>query len=52
MVFSLSLSLFLFEGGAIVVGQESIVYHDGSNYVAVAPPIIKVFKGTQINLFL
>lgn len=29
-------------GGAIVVGQESIVYHDGSSYVAVAPPIIKV----------
>lgn len=29
-------------GGAIVIGQESIVYHDGSTYVAVAPPIIKV----------
>lgn len=29
-------------GGAIVIGQESIVYHDGSGYVAVAPPIIKV----------
>lgn len=28
-------------GGAIVIGQESIVYHDGMNYVAVAPPIIK-----------
>lgn len=28
-------------GGAIVIGQESIVYHDGSSYVAVAPPIIK-----------
>lgn len=28
-------------GGAIVIGQESIVYHDGTNYVAVAPPIIK-----------
>lgn len=28
-------------GGAIVIGQESIVYHDGINYVAVAPPIIK-----------
>uniref|UniRef100_U5EVD6 DNA damage-binding protein 1 n=1 Tax=Corethrella appendiculata TaxID=1370023 RepID=U5EVD6_9DIPT len=28
-------------GGAIVIGQESIVYHDGSNYVAVAPAIIK-----------
>lgn len=29
-------------GGAIVIGQESIVYHDGNSYVAVAPPIIKV----------
>lgn len=28
-------------GGAIVIGQESVVYHDGDNYVAVAPPIIK-----------
>lgn len=28
-------------GGAIVIGQESIVYHDGNSYVAVAPPIIK-----------
>lgn len=33
-------------GGAIVIGQESIVYHDGQSYVAVAPPIIKV-----INVF-
>lgn len=28
-------------GGAIVIGQESIVYHNGSEYVATAPPIIK-----------
>ncbi|KAL7024575.1 hypothetical protein ACKWTF_013111 [Chironomus riparius] len=28
-------------GGAIVIGQESIVYHDGTNYVASAPAIIK-----------
>lgn len=28
-------------GGAIVIGQESIVYHDGCSYAAVAPPIIK-----------
>lgn len=28
-------------GGAIVIGQESIVYHDGSQYTASAPPIIK-----------
>lgn len=28
-------------GGAIVIGQESIVYHDGITYMAVAPPIIK-----------
>ncbi|XP_034833854.1 DNA damage-binding protein 1 [Maniola hyperantus] len=29
-------------GGAIVIGQESIVYHDGQSYVAVAPPQIKL----------
>lgn len=28
--------------GAIIVGQESILYHNGSTYVAVAPPVIKV----------
>lgn len=28
-------------GGAIVIGQESIVYHDGSTYTATAPAIIK-----------
>lgn len=28
--------------GAIVIGQESIVYHDGTSYVAVAPAILKV----------
>ncbi|XP_055588358.1 DNA damage-binding protein 1 [Uranotaenia lowii] len=28
-------------GGALVIGQESVVYHDGDSYVAVAPAIIK-----------
>ncbi|KAI1309419.1 DNA damage-binding protein 1 [Halotydeus destructor] len=28
-------------GGAIIVGQESITYHCGSNYQAIAPPIIR-----------
>ncbi|KAF7990593.1 hypothetical protein HCN44_000398 [Aphidius gifuensis] len=27
--------------GAIIIGQESILYHDGTAYVAVVPPIIK-----------
>ncbi|XP_049788661.1 DNA damage-binding protein 1 [Schistocerca nitens] len=27
--------------GAIIIGQESILYHDGNTYVAVAPPVIK-----------
>ncbi|XP_041969289.1 DNA damage-binding protein 1 [Aricia agestis] len=35
-------------GGAIVIGQESIVYHDGQSYVAVAPPQIKM---TPINCY-
>lgn len=39
-------------GGAIVIGQESVVYHDGSSYVAVAPPIIKVcFNKFRVLLF-
>lgn len=29
-------------GGAIIIGQESILYHDGNTFVAVAPPVIKV----------
>ncbi|XP_071453607.1 DNA damage-binding protein 1 [Hetaerina americana] len=28
-------------GGAIIIGQESILYHNGTNYVPVAPPLIK-----------
>ncbi|XP_059472612.1 DNA damage-binding protein 1 [Neocloeon triangulifer] len=28
-------------GGAIIVGQETILYHDGSKYIAVTPPVIK-----------
>jgi DNA damage-binding protein 1 len=28
-------------GGALIVGQESITYHKGESYLAVAPPIIK-----------
>lgn len=39
-------------GGAIVIGQESIVYHDGNNYIAVAPPIIKVCGLVEFHLKL
>eukprot|EP00795_Rhopilema_esculentum_P011588 gene11587-21825_t len=28
-------------GGALIVGQESITYHKGDHYKAVAPPVIK-----------
>lgn len=28
-------------GGALVIGTESIVYHDGHNYVSTAPPMLK-----------
>lgn len=28
-------------GGVLVIGTESIVYHDGHNYVSTAPPMIK-----------
>ncbi|XP_043235477.1 DNA damage-binding protein 1-like isoform X1 [Amphibalanus amphitrite] len=27
--------------GALIVGQESITYHNGSSYITVAPPILK-----------
>lgn len=29
-------------GGAIIIGQESITYHNGDKYLAIAPPTIKV----------
>ncbi|XP_013110760.1 DNA damage-binding protein 1 [Stomoxys calcitrans] len=35
-------------GGAIVIGRESIVYHDGSSYLAVAPA---TFKHSTINCY-
>lgn len=28
--------------GALIIGQESITYHKGDTYLAVAPPLIKV----------
>lgn len=41
-------------GGAIIIGQESITYHNGDKYLAIAPPIIKVssffFNALQCNL--
>lgn len=36
--------------GAVIIGQESILYHNGSNYVAVAPPVIKVWCYVFISL--
>ena len=29
-------------GGALIIGQESITYHNGSTYHAIAPPALKV----------
>lgn len=28
-------------GGALIIGQESITYHSGEKYVAIAPPVIR-----------
>lgn len=28
-------------GGALIIGQESITYHKGNNYHAIAPPLLK-----------
>lgn len=38
--------------GAIIIGQESILYHNGNGYVAVAPPVINVSTETrQVEVF-
>ena len=37
--------------GALIVGQESITYHNGSSYITVAPPILKV-RGRHILLWV
>lgn len=33
-------------GGAVVIGQESILYHNGSKFLAVAPAAMKVSMHT------
>lgn len=38
-------------GGAIIIGQESITYHNGDKYLAIAPPIIKVNSRTFGKVF-
>lgn len=38
-------------GGAIIIGQESILYHDGVTSVAVAPSVIKVIFYNESNTF-
>ena len=37
--------------GALIVGQESITYHNGSSYITVAPPILKV-RGRHVLLWV
>lgn len=36
-------------GGAIIIGQESITYHNGDKYLAIAPPTIKVKTWNTVN---
>lgn len=36
-------------GGAIIIGQESITYHNGDKYLAIAPPTIKVTESIGIK---
>lgn len=36
-------------GGAIIIGQESITYHNGDKYLAIAPPTIKVETSNKGN---
>ncbi|XP_055957919.1 DNA damage-binding protein 1 [Patella vulgata] len=33
-------------GGALIIGQESITYHKGDNYIPIAPPAIKQYALT------
>lgn len=28
--------------GAIIIGRESVLYHNGSFFIAISPPVIKV----------
>lgn len=39
-------------GGALIIGQESITYHKGDNYLAVAPAIIKVHSQKCMTFIL
>lgn len=39
-------------GGAIIIGQESITYHNGDKYLAIAPPTIKVKTSLVFNVVL
>ena len=36
--------------GALIIGQESITYHKGKTYLAVAPPLTKVFSHYYIRI--
>ena len=29
-------------GGAVIIGQETVTYHKGANFIAKAPPTIQV----------
>jgi len=34
--------------GAIIIGRESVLYHNGSSFIAISPPVIKV----KYNFFI
>lgn len=38
--------------GALIIGQESITYHKGDKYIAIAPPVIKVLFDTFVFIIL
>ena len=35
-------------GGCVILGQESITYHNGDNYIAIAPAQIKVHRSIKL----
>ena len=36
--------------GALIIGQESITYHKGDTYIAIAPPTIKVTLNKRLSV--
>jgi len=38
--------------GAIIIGRESVLYHNGSTFIAISPPVIKVKYSLLKNKYM